>query len=219
MTTGQQIAQLRKERNMSQEDLADAMQVSRQAVSKWETGLSKPDTENLIRLAELFVVDVNALIGNDIAPDKTPSSKRTIVILCIFLALAVCAACVFAGLWLAEIRADLYPGERIYEDVVFTDRSNLMEEKLIYLTDLEQEELAAYIQSFHFVKIEADDDRDILYGGRCYLVSFTKDGNRYDYSFTANGFYFTYTHRDGTVTRHEYEVDHTMFYYLDALKH
>ncbi len=217
MTTGQQIAQLRKERNMSQEDLADAMQVSRQAVSKWETGLSKPDTENLIRLAELFEVDVNALIGNDIAPEKTPSSKRTIVILSIFLALAVCAACVFAGLWLAEIRADLYPGERIYEDVVFTDRSNLMEEKEIYLTDLEQEELAAYIQSFHFTKATPKDD--IFYGGRNYYVGFTKDGNRYDYTFTANGFFFTFTHRDGTVTRHEYEVDHTMFYYLDALMH
>lgn len=217
MTTGQQIAQLRKERNMSQEDLADAMQVSRQAVSKWETGLSKPDTENLIRLAELFVVDVNALIGNDIAPEKTPSSKRTIVILSIFLALAVCAACVFAGLWLAEWKADQFAGEHIYQNVLFVDRSNLMEEKPIYLTDKEQQELAAFIQSFHFTDAEVNDD--IFYGGRSYHVSFTKDTTRYEYAFTANGFYAAIYLGDGNVARHEFEVDHAMFYYLDALKH
>ena len=217
MTIGQQITELRKERKMSQEDLAEAMQVSRQAVSKWETDLSKPDTENLIRLAEIFEMDVNILIGNDIAPENPSNNKRIIVILSILLAISLCASCVFAGLWIAELRADLYPGERIYQGVVFIDRSNLMEEKTIYLTDKEQQELAAYIMDFHFVKINIYDDRDIYYGGRSYYISFTKDGNRYDYTFTANGFYYTYTHRDGTVARHEYEVDYTMFYYLDAL--
>lgn len=40
MTLGQQISLLRKQKNISQEELAEAMDVSRQAVSKWETGVS-----------------------------------------------------------------------------------------------------------------------------------------------------------------------------------
>ena len=51
VTLAEQITHLRKECKMSQEELAEALQVSRQSVSKWENGQSNPDTENLIRLA------------------------------------------------------------------------------------------------------------------------------------------------------------------------
>ena len=44
MSVGARIIELRKERNMSQGQLATAMEVSRQAVSKWENGLAVPDT-------------------------------------------------------------------------------------------------------------------------------------------------------------------------------
>ena len=47
MTLGQNIARLRTQKNLSQGDLADALEVSRQSVSKWETGKSVPDTENI----------------------------------------------------------------------------------------------------------------------------------------------------------------------------
>ena len=66
MLLNEQITQLRKQKRMSQEELAAALQISRQAVSKWENGISNPDTENLIRLAEIFEVDVNILIGSQI---------------------------------------------------------------------------------------------------------------------------------------------------------
>ena len=56
MTLGERIQALRRERGMSQEDLAEALDISRQAVSKWEKGLSYPDTGNLLALAELFGV-------------------------------------------------------------------------------------------------------------------------------------------------------------------
>jgi transcriptional regulator with XRE-family HTH domain len=63
MTLGEHIQELRKERNLSQESLADKLNVSRQAVSKWETGLSNPDTKNLLLLAELFEISVDELVG------------------------------------------------------------------------------------------------------------------------------------------------------------
>ena len=61
MTLGNRISRLRTERKYSQEYLAERMDVSRQAVSKWEKDLSSPDTKNLIRLAELFNVSVEYL--------------------------------------------------------------------------------------------------------------------------------------------------------------
>ena len=77
MTLGEQITQLRKQKKMSQEDLAEAMQISRQAISKWENDQTKPDTENLIRLAAILEVDVNDLIGNQLLEkDSEPQLLR-----------------------------------------------------------------------------------------------------------------------------------------------
>lgn len=61
MSVGERITELRKQQNMSQGDLARAMDVSRQAVSKWENGLSSPDTVKLIQLAEVLETDVEYL--------------------------------------------------------------------------------------------------------------------------------------------------------------
>ena len=63
MTLGERIRALRQGRGMSQEALAEALGVSRQAVSKWEKSLSYPDTENLLSLAELFGVSADELAG------------------------------------------------------------------------------------------------------------------------------------------------------------
>ena len=61
MTIGERIAKCRKEKNLSQEYVAELLEVSRQAVSKWETGQSEPDTANLIALARVFGVSVEYL--------------------------------------------------------------------------------------------------------------------------------------------------------------
>ena len=61
MSVGERITELRKELKMSQGDLAKAMEVSRQAVSKWENGLSSPDTVKLIQLADVLETDVEYL--------------------------------------------------------------------------------------------------------------------------------------------------------------
>ncbi|MGN0695490.1 MAG: helix-turn-helix domain-containing protein [Oscillospiraceae bacterium] len=54
MTLGEKLSRLRKENNFTQEQLADILGVSRQAISKWESGVSYPETEKLIRMAKLF---------------------------------------------------------------------------------------------------------------------------------------------------------------------
>ena len=62
---GENIAIFRKEKGLSQEKVAEYMSVSRQAVTKWENNISRPSSDNLIKLAELFDVSVDALLGNN----------------------------------------------------------------------------------------------------------------------------------------------------------
>ena len=61
MSLGERISELRKLSGMSQVDLARAMEVSRQAVSKWETDQSSPDASNLIRLSDILGTDIEYL--------------------------------------------------------------------------------------------------------------------------------------------------------------
>ena len=61
MSVGERIAELRKNENISQVQLAKLLSVSRQAVSKWETGQSLPDSMKMILLAEVLKTDVEYL--------------------------------------------------------------------------------------------------------------------------------------------------------------
>ena len=61
MNIGERITTLRKEKSISQSELAKRLNVSRQAVSKWEQGVSSPDTERLIQLAEILGTEVEYL--------------------------------------------------------------------------------------------------------------------------------------------------------------
>lgn len=59
------IAELRKQKNISQEELADVLNTSRQAISKWERGESYPDIDRLKDLARIFDVSIDYLLGYD----------------------------------------------------------------------------------------------------------------------------------------------------------
>ena len=59
MTFGENLQFLRKRANMTQEDLAEKMEVSRQSVSKWESNVSYPETDAILRLCSLFHCDMD----------------------------------------------------------------------------------------------------------------------------------------------------------------
>ena len=63
MTLGEKLKELRIKENLSQEDLAIKLNVSRQAVSKREQNLSLPDTNNLILIAKIFHVTLDELVN------------------------------------------------------------------------------------------------------------------------------------------------------------
>ena len=65
MKLSEKIINLRKARNMSQEELAEQLGVSRQAVSRWEVGSALPDASNILQLSKLFGVSADYLLNDD----------------------------------------------------------------------------------------------------------------------------------------------------------
>ena len=103
MTIGERLLKLRKERNLSQEELANVLDVSRQTISKWETDQSTPDFDKIIPLCEYFGITSDELLtGNfNINEAKKANVKSNFarniavaVMLYIFaiIAIVVCAA-------------------------------------------------------------------------------------------------------------------------------
>jgi len=81
MTIGERIAKCRKEKKLSQEYIAESLEVSRQAVSKWENDQSEPDTNNLIKLARLFNVSVEYLANGEEENIKVVYIEKNIPVL------------------------------------------------------------------------------------------------------------------------------------------
>lgn len=100
----------RKRKGLTQEDVANSLNVVRQTVSKWEKGISIPDADKLMRLADLLDVTVNELIGSTIKDEKnedmvaqelsrineqlaTKNRRSRKLIKIVFILLAVLLAC------------------------------------------------------------------------------------------------------------------------------
>ena len=70
MTFGQTIKSLRREANMTQENLAELLSISPQAVSRWETDMAMPDISLIAPLCNLFNISADELLGIDLARKK-----------------------------------------------------------------------------------------------------------------------------------------------------
>lgn len=76
MKLNERLAALRKKKGLSQLELAEALDVSRQAVSKWENGRSAPSTENLLQLSGIYGIPLDALVNCDLPiPDLEPEAE------------------------------------------------------------------------------------------------------------------------------------------------
>ncbi len=73
MTLGERIFKFRTGKNMSQGELAEALEVSRQSVSKWETDASVPELDKLVKLSELFGVSLDELVLEKKATEQPPT--------------------------------------------------------------------------------------------------------------------------------------------------
>lgn len=102
MSIGKRICAARKAKGYTQEYISEQLNVSRQAVSKWEKDLSNPDTGNMIALAELLDVSVEYLaVGKRSEQSQPPVSGKPFYMGSL-IPLAVMVLCHFAGLLSGE---------------------------------------------------------------------------------------------------------------------
>lgn len=79
MNLGERIYEFRNEKNLSQGDLADRLDVSRQSISKWENNMAVPDLDKLIKLCDVFEISLDELTGREKPQEKIPYGiKETI---------------------------------------------------------------------------------------------------------------------------------------------
>ena len=72
----EKLTLLRKQFGLSQEDVADKIGVSRQAISRWESGATLPDAVNLIQLSNLFHVSIDSMLRDEVALDENIVSNE-----------------------------------------------------------------------------------------------------------------------------------------------
>lgn len=77
MNLGENIYKYRTQKNMSQGDLADALYVSRQSVSKWENNNAVPELEKLIKMSQLFGISLDELVGKESHPEPQVKKSRS----------------------------------------------------------------------------------------------------------------------------------------------
>ena len=73
----QKLINLRKQKSMSQEELAEHLNVTRQTISKWELGQSKPDMDKLLEISRLFDISVETLTNETVSIGKEKVISKT----------------------------------------------------------------------------------------------------------------------------------------------
>ena len=77
MTNAENIKKLRKDNNMTQEDLSEKLNVSRQTISKWETNVVIPDADNIVSICKLFNITTDELLDYKV---ESVQKKRQFII-------------------------------------------------------------------------------------------------------------------------------------------
>lgn len=130
MKLNEKLMKLRKERGLSQEEFGNEINVSRQAVSKWEAGTTKPDIEKIKEISNYFDVSFEYLLNDDIekfeekeSKSKTVKKKHTIlkILLIIFIIYFIWSAYKFIALFRYYKIADSFSEENytIFESDAF----------------------------------------------------------------------------------------------------
>ncbi len=76
MNLSDNLKKIRRDNNLSQEDLAEKLGVSRQSVSKWESGLAYPEMDKMIQLCKMFDLNIDELLNQDISDNKDREVRK-----------------------------------------------------------------------------------------------------------------------------------------------
>ena len=127
MSLGEKIREQRKQAGLSQEQLAEKLKVSRQAITKWETDKGIPDVANLIAISDEFGLSLDELIKGDVVIADSSAKKWHILVIVYLLAIVayiayfvVCHRILMIGFLIATLfmlffELRIFINERIYK--------------------------------------------------------------------------------------------------------
>ena len=105
MSLGENIYKLRKAKNLSQEQLGEFINVTRQTISNWELGETSPNTEQLKLLSKTFNISIDELLDNDIKTILVEKVSNTEKLAGIVIKILKIAGIVFAGIFTLDLLA------------------------------------------------------------------------------------------------------------------
>ena len=93
MTIAEKLKYLRREHNMTQEDMAEKLNVSRQTISKWETNITIPDADNIVAICKLFNITTDELLDYNV---QTVKKKKQFIVDMLVLLFGIIGFILFA---------------------------------------------------------------------------------------------------------------------------
>lgn len=105
MTLGENIYTLRKKKGLSQEQLGEQVNVTRQTISNWELNETSPNTEQLKLLSKVFSISIDELLDNDIKTILVEKVSNTEKLAGIVIKILKIAGIVFAGIFAVDLIA------------------------------------------------------------------------------------------------------------------
>lgn len=143
MSFGENLINLRRQKGWSQDDLANNLNISRQAISKWENNTSKPDVDNIEKISKIFSVKIDELLNNELPNDKAVAldvkkeekKEKTItivklMIIAVIILYAISVIYKFASLLVIVNGVQKYANLNNYHYVVTTYKNNKQTEKI-----------------------------------------------------------------------------------------
>lgn len=168
MSFGENLINLRKQKGWSQDDLADNLNLSRQAISKWENDTSKPDIDNIKKISKVFSVTIDDLLNNDVVKDKAVTlnvkkqekKEKTITIVkCMIIAVIILyiinVIFKFASLLIIVNGIQKYANLSNYHYVITTyDENGLVEKEECWFKDRVSKTVKTFIKNDQIIKKE-----------------------------------------------------------------
>lgn len=161
MTLGVNIIFYRKQREITQEQLAEIMQVSRQSVSKWENNEAVPELQKLIKLADVLEVGLDELCGREYTPTEsqvestevaTPRKKIVTRILSVILVIFLLLAGTTAGFYVGQSRATDARAKEFYQTTGVSSVDFKLEESTLICEVIPE----IYVEEFEYVILVSD---------------------------------------------------------------
>lgn len=147
---GEFIASLRKEKNLTQEQLAEKLYITDRAVSKWERGLSLPDADKMISLCNILGISVNELLNGEKIDMKDYDKKTEELLVELAKQEEIKNRKLLFSMWTMLITSTIF-----YLGIVFIS-SILLDEGIVHATIIAVSTIVFIITAFIGLKLEVD---------------------------------------------------------------